>query len=92
MFSIYLSNEDKSPGKITFGGFDVEKYGKKGLKDKDVSWLDQSRNEQYWAANNNQVKFGDKSITKDNQQVILDKGMSFAMAPEKGFVEIGKIL
>ena len=40
MFSIYLSNEDNVPGKITFGGYDVEKFGKKGLKDKDVFWID----------------------------------------------------
>ena len=45
MFSLYLSNQEKVPGKITFGGYDVEKFGKKGLTEKDVFWLDQSRNE-----------------------------------------------
>ena len=62
MFSIYLSNEDDVPGKITFGGYDVEKYGKKGLKDKDVFWIDQSANQDYWAANNKEVKIGDKVL------------------------------
>lgn len=63
MFSIYLSNDDQVPGKITFGGYDVEKYGKKGLKDSDLFWVDQSRNEQYWAANNNAVRFGNTILT-----------------------------
>jgi len=31
MFSIYLSNNQNVPGKITFGGYDVAKYAKKGL-------------------------------------------------------------
>jgi len=31
MFSIYLSNNEKVPGKITFGGYDVAKYAKRGL-------------------------------------------------------------
>ena len=88
MFSLYLSNDDQVPGKITFGGYDVEKFGKKGLKDKDVTWMDQSRNEQYWGANNRGVKIGDKYITYDNQQVIFDNGMSFAMAPQRGFVKL----
>ena len=45
MFSLYLSNKENVPGKITFGGYDVAKYAKKGLTDKDVFWVDQSRNE-----------------------------------------------
>jgi len=40
MFSIYLSNDDKYPGKITFGGYDVSKFGKKGKTEKDITWLD----------------------------------------------------
>ena len=68
MFSIYLSNDEVSPGKITFGGYDTEKFAKKGLTDKDIFWVDQSINEQYWAANNKQVKFGDKDILADNLQ------------------------
>ena len=45
MFSIYLANDDKIPGKIAFGGYDVSKYAQKGLTDKDITWADQSRNE-----------------------------------------------
>lgn len=40
MFSIYLSSEENVLGKVTFGGYDVEKFGKKGLTDKDVFWVD----------------------------------------------------
>ena len=45
MFSIYLTNDQKSPGKITFGGYDTARFAKQGLTDKDVFWTDQSRNE-----------------------------------------------
>ena len=83
MFSLYLSNNEKTPGKITFGGYDVAKFGKKSLKDTDVFWADQSRNEQYWAVNSKAVKLGNETLTENNQQLILDNGMSFAQAPEK---------
>ena len=76
-----MSNDPKQKGKITFGGYDVTKYAKKGLTDKDIFWASQARNEQYWAVNNQGVKFGQKPISNSNQYVILDNGMSFAMAP-----------
>ena len=37
MFSIYLSNDGKSPGDVTFGGYDLDKYAKKGAK---LIWAD----------------------------------------------------
>lgn len=39
MFSLYLSNDVKIKGKITFGGYETKKYAKAGLSDKDVVWL-----------------------------------------------------
>lgn len=30
LFSIYLSNDGQTPGDITFGGYDLDKYAKKG--------------------------------------------------------------
>jgi len=51
MFSIYLSNDPKVKGKVTFGGYDLPKFAKKGSQESDVAWFDQSANEQYWAVN-----------------------------------------
>lgn len=42
MFSIYLSNDQKSPGDISFGGYDLEKYAKKNAP---LIWMDLSTNE-----------------------------------------------
>jgi len=78
-----LSNDAKSPGDITIGGYDLDKFAKKGAK---ISWADQSANESYWAINTNNVKFDGKALAETNQQVIFDNGMSLAMAPEKSFV------
>lgn len=72
---------------MLFGGVDIPKYSKKGLTDKDVFWAKQSENKMYWAVDNNEVKLGKASITKKAQQVILDNGMSFAMAPEDTFLK-----
>lgn len=52
MLSVYLSNDPKVKGKISFGGYDLKKYAKKGSTEKDVFWADQAPNEHYWAVNN----------------------------------------
>ena len=44
VFSIYLSNDEKSPGKMTFGGFDMA-LAQSGKTEKDIFWADQSINE-----------------------------------------------
>jgi len=51
IFSIYLSNDPKVKGKVTFGGYDLAKLAKKDSKESDIMWFDQSSNEQYWAVN-----------------------------------------
>lgn len=89
IFSIYLSNDMKSPGDISFGGYDLAKFAKKG---KELFWTNQSNNDQYWTTNSKGVKFGKKLVTKNHQQVIFDNGMSQTMAPEKSFVELVKAL
>lgn len=91
-FSIYLSNDFKSKGKITFGGYNLEKYAKKGSTEKDIFWADQARNEQYWAINNKGVTFGKTSLAKYSQYTVLDNGMSFAMAPQTSFIQLVKAL
>jgi hypothetical protein len=42
VFSIYLSNDAKSQGKMTFGGYDM-KLAKEGKKSEDVFWFNQSK-------------------------------------------------
>lgn len=64
MFSIYLSNDGKSPGDISFGGYDLERYAKKNAE---VIWADQSSNEAYWTVNTKNVKFGNKVVASYNQ-------------------------
>ena len=92
VFSFYLSNDEKVKGKMVFGGIDT-KYFKKGLAEKDIQWFGVSENKYYWAVNSKDVKYGPKrSLAENAQQVILDNGMSFAMAPQKSFVNLVKSL
>jgi len=84
-----LSNDSKSPGDISFGGYDLDKFAKKG---KNLLWVDQSANEAYWAVNTKSASFGDSNLAQYNQQVIFDNGMSLAMMPEKSFVPMLKKL
>jgi len=89
VFSIYLSNDGQTPGDISFGGYDLDKFAKKG---KNLIWADQSANEAYWAVNTANANFGSVPLAKYNQQVIFDNGMSLAMMPEKSFVPLLKSL
>ena len=68
MFSIYLSNDNikKVPGDISFGGYDLEKYAKKGAQ---IQWMDQSHNEFYWTVSSKNVNQGGKPISQNNQQI-----------------------
>jgi len=55
--------------------------------------MDQSINEAYWAVNTKAARFGKRELYHPpNQQVILDNGMSFAMAPKKSFLSLVKTL
>lgn len=92
MFSIYLSNTEAEKGKITFGGYNLAKYGKEGTSDKDIFWSDLAANENYWSINTKGVNFGQKSLSNKDQTAVLDNGMSFAMAPTKSFAELVKNL
>lgn len=73
---------------MIFGGTDYKKFAKKGLTEKDVFWSKQSANEMYWAVDSTGANFGKHSIAQKPQQLILDNGMSFAMAPESSFVAL----
>jgi hypothetical protein len=79
---------------MLFGGIDVEKYGKKGLTNQDIFWSAQGSNGAYWTVDSSLITFGqkDKIVSKTPNQLILDNGMSFALTPNKQFVEIIKFL
>lgn len=47
---------------MTFGGYDLKKFAKAGATDKDVMWVEQSRNEEYWASNLKGVSLGETVI------------------------------
>jgi hypothetical protein len=64
-FSIYLSNDEASPGFMSFGGYDL-KYAKKGAKESDVNWVSTAGNEAYWTMNAGGVSLGDSQFVKDN--------------------------
>jgi len=71
----------------------LAQYAKKGLTENDIMWAEQSTNDAYWAVNAKGVSLGDKKqITNKDQQVILDNGMSFAMAPQNDFLAFAKSL
>mmetsp|Transcript_8979 Transcript_8979/g.13746 ORF Transcript_8979/g.13746 Transcript_8979/m.13746 type:complete len:245 (+) Transcript_8979:549-1283(+) len=92
VFSIYLSNDEAVKGNIIFGGANLDKYAKKGLKDDDIHWFAQSSNNAYWASDLAKSSFGKKVLNQKPQQVIFDNGMSFAMAPQKAFIQFAKSL
>ena len=46
MFSIYLSNDFRSPGDISFGGYDLYRFGKASKK---LSWHDLGQNTYFWS-------------------------------------------
>lgn len=61
VFSMYFAKKGQSGSKITFGGYNVEEFAQKGLKESDVAWIDTDpENKLYWSLpiTNNQVKLG----------------------------------
>lgn len=61
IFSMYFAKKGQSGSKITFGGYDVEKFAQQGLKDTDVQWIDTDpENKNYWSLpfTNNKVYLG----------------------------------
>lgn len=87
-FSIYLSNDHESPGALSFGGYDLGQFAAPGKTDEDILWADIGHNEAYWTMNSAAPTFGKSSIASGNQMVILDNGMSLAMAPMDSFEKL----
>ena len=70
---------------MSFGGYDLGSYAKQGKSDKDIIWADIGSNEAYWTINAEAANLGAAKITNGNQNLILDNGMSLAMAPMSAF-------
>lgn len=74
--SFYFSNTNQLYGKIQIGGYDVKKYGKEGLSDKDIIWSYLVQNDDYfWTLSMNKARlYGGKPLKSD--QIYGDINMS----------------
>lgn len=94
IFSIYLSQGQA--GKVIFGGYDLEKYAKKGSTEQDIFWssLPNHGKDKYWTVGMKQVDFGKSRITPEDssRRVVLDTGLTYAMMPFKDFNRLIQIL
>ena len=70
---------------MSFGGYDLSSFAKQGKTDKDIIWADIGANEAYWTVNAEAAKLGSATLSQGNQNLILDNGMSLAMAPMNVF-------
>lgn len=99
IISFYFSNTNKENGKIQIGGYNLKKYGKEDSTDKDIKWSNLAQNNDYfWTLGMSKAKlyggkpknpnelFGDIDMT--SKYVMIDTGMSFAMAPQKDIISI----
>lgn len=85
IFSFYLSKNGKDGSKITFGGYNTEKFAKEG---KEVRWLETDQdNNNYWSLPMDQtISFGEdtKQTAKiASKNAILDSGLSYALVPSR---------
>lgn len=85
IFSFYLTKNGASGSKVTFGGYNAEKYGKPG---KDIRWLaTDPENNNYWSLPMEpSVSFGEeKNLTAriGSKNAILDSGLSYALVPSR---------
>jgi len=82
IFSFYLSKDSSKPGKIVLGGYDVDQYGKQGLTENDINWIELA--DDSWTVPMSSVSFkgGDEAIPIKSTQMLLDTGLSYSMAPQ----------
>ena len=94
IFSIYL--QQGHAGKVIFGGYDLQKYAKKGSSEQDVFWssLPNQGKDKYWTIGMKQVDFGKSRITPEDssRRVVLDTGLTYAMMPFKDYDKLIQIL
>lgn len=87
-FSIYLSRNEGEGSAMNFGGYDLSQFAMQGATESSIQWADIGANEAYWTMNAASSKFGAADLVKTNQMVILDNGMSLAMAPKKTLMQM----
>jgi len=88
IFSIFLTNKDGTNGKITFGGYDVEKFAAPGKTEKDVFWASMAHAATYfWVMNMGEIGFsdGNKMQSLISKHMILDSGLTYALIPTEDF-------
>jgi hypothetical protein len=93
-FSIFLSNKEEEPGKITFGGYDLAKYAKAGSGEKDVFWSDLAHQRTYfWTLRMGPLEFTDgQKLDVGSKIMILDSGVSYALIPTEDFNKLSELL
>ena len=85
IFSFYLSKNGQDGSKITFGGYNTQKFAKEG---KEVKWLETDQeNNNYWSLPMDPtISFGEaKNQTAKiaSKNAILDSGLSYALVPSR---------
>ena len=72
---------------VTFGDYDVKRFAKPGLTNKDVFWAKTVQGESYWTLNLKDVGIGANSLEDLNSKyVIMDTGVSYALIPASDFI------
>jgi hypothetical protein len=97
-FSVYLSPVKEEDGSITFGGYDVARYAKKGSTDADIFWSSTYDGERYWTIPMIGAMYDKEFLIKptgvaplsdlDARYAILDTGVSYSLIPSRDYIKI----
>lgn len=102
-FSVYLSPDPHEDGSITFGGYDVAAYAKKGSTEGDIFWSKIIDDEKYWTVPMTGATFSKAPLKKPGaikvdelpplagvkaKNAIMDTGVSYALIPTRDFILI----
>ena len=100
---MYLSPNPTEDGSITFGGYDIEKYAKKGSTEADIFWSKTISGEKFWTIGMSGAAFSkpamrpNKTVTVEElanlsdvkaKYAIMDTGVSYALIPSGDFLKI----
>lgn len=96
MFSFYLSKSPEEPGSVTFGGYDLQQYAKKGSTDKDIFWSKIIPGEKSWTVSMTGAQLSGPAGMMELQPTkvqyaIVDTGMSYAFVPTEEFLRLVQI-
>lgn len=90
---MYLSKDPDQNGSITFGGYDLLNYAKKGASEQDIFWGQINPSEKFWNLPMNGISFSGKDGPlvlngATSRNAIFDTGVSYAIIPAKDFLAI----